>query len=156
MARRPFMEEQMEIRRMSGDDYDGLYRLWTSCAGMGLNDLDDSREGIEKFLARNPETCFAALEGGEVIGAILAGNDGRRGYLYHTAVRPDWRRRGVARQLVERAMAALEACGVHKAALVVFSRNEAGNLFWERLGFAVREDLTYRDRTIHEMVRFDT
>lgn len=142
---------------MDGEDYDALYELWTSCAGMGLNDLDDSREGIGTFLARNPDTCFVALDGdGRVAGCVLAGNDGRRGYLYHTAVRPDCRRTGVARLLVERAMEALEACGINKAALVVFSRNEAGNLFWERLGFTVREDLTYRNRALAESVRLDT
>ena len=87
---------------------------------------------------------------------ILAGNDGRRGYIYHTAVRPDCRRQGTARLLVEKAVVALEECGIHKAALVVFARNEDGNRFWEAMGFTVREDLVYRNRAMAEMVRIDT
>lgn len=123
---------------------------------MGLNNLDDSREGIARFLARNPDTCFVAVEGRKVVGAILTGNDGRRGYIYHTAVHPEYRRLGIARQLVQRAMEALEECGINKVALVVFERNESGNLFWEKMGFTERTDLSYRNRLIREMVRFDT
>lgn len=92
---------QMEIRKMDIDDYDDVYGLWISCDGMGLNNLDDSREGIRKFLTRNPETCFVALDDNRrIIGVILAGNDGRRGYIYHTAVHPDYRKQGVAEGLV--------------------------------------------------------
>lgn len=145
----------MKIRKLTLDDYDEMYALWMSCAGMGLNDLDDSRDGIDKFLKRNPDTCFAAEEEGQLIGVIMAGNDGRRGYIYHTAVIPQYRKQGVARQLVEATMQALEECGINKAALVVFGRNEPGNAFWEKLGFTVREDLVYRNRCIAQMVRID-
>ena len=81
----------MEIRNMQLDDYNSVYALWLNCSGMGLNNLDDSREGITKYLARNPDTCFVAVEQGCIIGAILTGHDGRRGYISHTAVsqRPD-------------------------------------------------------------------
>lgn len=146
----------MEIRNLCIEDYEELYSLWMSCAGMGLNNLDDSREGIAKFLARNPETCFAAAEDGRLVGAILAGNDGRRGYIYHTAVHPGCRKQGIGRRLVEAAMDSLKRCGIHKAALVVFGRNEAGNAFWEKMGFTVRDDLVYRNKAIAEMVRIDT
>ena len=147
----------MEIRKMVIGDYDDVYRLWTSCAGMGLNNLDDSREGIAKFLARNPDTCFVALsEGQQIVGVILAGNDGRRGYIYHTAVHPDFRKQGIGQDLVRQTLDALERCGIHKAALVVFEKNKEGNLFWEKMGFTVREDLIYRNRLITEMVRIDT
>ena len=50
----------MKIRKMVIEDYEKVYQLWMSCAGMGLNNLDDSKEGIEKFLRRNPDTCFVA------------------------------------------------------------------------------------------------
>ena len=147
----------MEIRKMKLEDYSEVYALWMSCKGMGLNDLDDSREGIARFLERNPDTNFVAVDAqGRIAGVILAGNDGRRGYIYHTAVRPDCRRQGTARLLVEKAVAALEECGIHKAALVVFARNEDGNRFWEAMGFTVREDLVYRNRAMAEMVRIDT
>ena len=141
---------------MSVDDYNAVYNLWLSCSGMGLNDLDDSEEGIRKFLERNPETCFVAENDGMVIGVIIAGNDGRRGYIYHTAVNPLFRGRGTGRKLVESAMNALKEAGINKVALVVFGRNKDGNEFWKKMGFTVREDLTYRNKTINKMKRIDT
>ena len=146
----------MTIRNMKGKDHEQVYALWLSCAGMGLNDLDDSREGIEKFLKRNPETCFVAEAEEGIVGAILAGNDGRRGYIYHTAVHPAYRRQGIASKLVERAMDALGALGINKVAMVVFSKNADGNAFWEKNGFTSREDLTYRNKAIRELIRIDT
>ncbi|MFR5133885.1 MAG: GNAT family N-acetyltransferase [Acutalibacter sp.] len=146
----------MEIRPMEWTDYQKVYALWLSCPGMGLNDLDDSLEGIGRFLQRNPETCFVAVEGESIAGCILAGTDGRRAYIYHTAVRPEFRRRGIGRQLVERLLAALQKIGIHKAALVAFSRNQPGNAFWEKMGFTVRTDLTYRNRALTELRRIDT
>ena len=94
----------MDIRKMDINDYDDVYKLWLSCVGMGLNNLDDSKNGIEKFLERNPETCFVAENNEEIIGVIMVGNDGRRGYIYHTAVRPEFRKQGIAHQLVESAL----------------------------------------------------
>lgn len=146
----------MKIRNMKLDDYDAVYAIWLSCPGMGLNDVDDSREGIERFLARNPESCFVAEDGGEVVGVILAGNDGRRGYIYHTAVQSGRQREGIATALVNAAMDALEHLGIRKAALVVFDRNEIGNAFGENIGFSVRHDLVYRNRSIVPMKRIDT
>ncbi len=123
---------------------------------MGLNNLDDSKEGIERFIERNPTTCFVAEENGEIVGAIMVGNDGRRGYIYHTAVHPDFRGRGIARNLVECALNELKKLKINKAALVVFERNKTGNAFWEKLGFNVRDDLVYRNLSLTEMIRFDT
>lgn len=146
----------MKIRKMLIDDYDKVYALWMSCVGMGLNNLDDSREGIAKFLARNPDTCFVAEKDKELVGVIMVGHDGRRGYIYHTAVNPQYRKQGIASKLVDAAIQALEQCGINKVALVVFDRNESGNAFWEKLGFSAREDLVYRNKTIVEMIRIDT
>lgn len=150
------MTDSVQIRTMTVSDYDAVYDMWINTSGMGLNDLDDSREGIEKFLKRNPETCFAAVENGRVIGAIMCGHDGRRGYIYHTSVREEYRGRGIGTTLANSAMAALESEGINKAALVVFARNEKGNAFWERLGFTQRSDIIYRNREPKELVRFDT
>lgn len=146
----------MVIRKMTIEDYNNVYQLWMSCTGMGLNNLDDSREGIDKFLFRNPDTCLVAENGTGLIGAILVGNDGRRGYIYHTAVHPAFRKQGVAKKLVEKAMEELSALGIHKAALVVFSRNEPGNTFWESQGFTTRDDLVYRNRALTQLERIDT
>ena len=146
----------MHIRIMTCHDYDAVYALWLSCKGMGLNDVDDSREGIEKYLRRNPATCFVAEELGRIVGVILAGHDGRRGHISHTAVDEAFQRRGIGRQLVEHVMAAMEREGIIKVNLVVFSHNEKGNAFWESLGFTVRTDLTYRNKSIRTAVRNDT
>lgn len=145
----------MNIRTMTIADYDKVYALWLSCKGMGLNNLDDSCEGIERFLKRNPDTCFVA-EDGELVGVIIAGNDGRRGYIYHTAVSPDHRRKGIAKALVNAALNALRDLGINKTALVVFERNADGNAFWESAGFTPRGDLVYRNKALTEMIRIDT
>ncbi|MGT2907719.1 GNAT family N-acetyltransferase [Streptococcus dentiloxodontae] len=144
------------IREMTISDYDAVYQLWMSCKGMGLNNLDDSREGIAVFLKRNPTTCLVAVEKDTIVGVLLAGHDGRRGYIYHTAVHPDFRHRGIGQQLVDQGLAALQKEGIHKAALVVFDRNQAGNAFWEKCGFTVREDLIYRNKALTDIVRIDT
>ncbi|MBR6703808.1 MAG: GNAT family N-acetyltransferase [Lachnospiraceae bacterium] len=146
----------MKIRLMTINDYEKVYQLWLSCAGMGLNNLDDSREGIARYLRRNPDTCFVAEKSDEIIGVIIAGHDGRRGFIYHTAVDPDHRKQGIATKLVDAAMDALKANGITKAALVVFARNDVGNAFWEKAGFTAREDLVYRNKAIAELIRIDT
>ena len=146
----------MKIRKMQITDYEKIYALWLSCKGMGLNNIDDSQEGIERFLRRNPNTCFVAEENDNIIGVIIAGNDGRRGYIYHTAVSPSERHQGTGAMLVSRALKALEDEDIVKAALVVFNRNDDGNSFWEKQGFTVRNDLIYRNKALTEIVRIDT
>lgn len=146
----------MNIRVMEIGDYDKVYALWVSCKGMGLNNLDDSREGIEAFLKRNPNTCFVAEDGKEIVGVIITGNDGRRGYIYHTAVSPDYRRKGIGEKLVNTAMEALKNEGINKAAMLVFATNDDGNAFWEKQGFTVREDIVYRNKALADIIRLDT
>ena len=146
----------MNIRIMTINDYEEIYALWLSCKGMGLNNLDDSKEGIEKFLKRNPETCFVAETDNKIVGVILMGNDGRRGYIYHTAVHLDYRNLKIATQLVNKAMLALETIGIHKVALVVFEDNIVGNAFWEKMGFTVRDDLLYRNLALKDILKINT
>lgn len=141
---------------MTAEDYSQVYDLWINTKGMGLNDLDDSEEGIEKFLKRNPNTCFVALEDDRIIGVIMAGHDGRRGYIYHTAVSESYRHKGIAASLVENVISALKEEGINKCALVVFCRNTDGNAFWESMGFNERKDLIYRNKAISELTRIDT
>ncbi|MCD7967638.1 MAG: GNAT family N-acetyltransferase, partial [Clostridiaceae bacterium] len=91
-----------------------------------------------------------------LIGDIMDCNDFRRGFIYHTAVLPSYRHQGIATQLVDTAMTALENIGITKVALVVFDRNENGNSFWEAQGFTSRTDLVYRNKSLVELKRFDT
>lgn len=146
----------MEIRKLSIGNYEEVYALWLSTPGMGLNDIDDSKDGIARYLARNPNTCFVALDRDKIIGAILSGHDGRRGYIYHTVVAQSEQNKGVGTALVDAALTALRGEGIHKVALVVFGRNATGNAFWEGRGFGTREDLVYRNRALTQMKRIDT
>ena len=147
----------MQIHKMTIDDYDDVYCLWINTPGMGLNNLYDSRQGIDNFLKRNPNSCFVAMENAKLIGVILSGHDGRRGFIYHTAVDVSQRNNGVGRKLVEAALNALQEEGINKVAFVVFKKNEIGNAFWEKLGFGERTDLVYRNKGISntEMIRLD-
>ena len=146
----------ISIRVMNISDYDKVYALWMSCKNMGLNDLDDSRDGIARYLKRNPASCFVAEEEGTVVGVILSGQDGRRGFLHHLAVAENYRRQGIASALLDQALAALKSEGINKTALVLFKRNETGNAFWEKQGFTDRDDLRYKNKALTEMVRIDT
>ena len=123
---------------------------------MGLNNLDDSKDGIEKFLKRNPDTCYIALEKDEIIGVIMVGSDGRRGYIYHTSVHPNYRKQGIGKKLVDTALDSLLKLGINKVALVVFERNKTGNEFWEKMGFTTRNDIVYRNKALVKIERIDT
>ena len=146
----------MKIELMKIDDYEQVWNLWINIKGMGLNNLDESKEGIERFLKRNPTTCFVARENDKIIGVIMAGHDGRRGFIYHTAVLEEKRKQGVAGELLATAMKALQKEDIKKVALVVFDKNEIGNSFWEKAGFSVRKDLIYRNKALEDLKRIDT
>jgi ribosomal protein S18 acetylase RimI-like enzyme len=152
------MGDLMLISKMTINDYLDVYNLWIATKGMGLNNIDDSKEGIEKYLKRNPNTCFVARENDELIGVIISGHDGRRGFIYHTSVKESERNKGIGKRLVETALNALKEEGISKVALVVFKNNEIGNLFWEKIGFEQRNDLIYRNLTISdtEMIKINT
>lgn len=146
----------INFRTMTIDDYDRVYELWINTPGMGLNTTDDSREGIDKYLKRNPTTSFIAECDGKIIGVIMAGHDGRRGFIHHTAVLPEYRNQGIAKKLVDCAMSALDKEGINKVALVAFKKNDVGNGFWANIGFTERNDLVYRNKNIRELNRIDT
>ena len=144
----------LDYRLMTINDYEAAYDLWLIC-GNGLNDKDDSREGIEKYLNRNSNNSFVAVLDGKVVGAILCGPDGRRGIIQHTCVSPNCRRMGIGHKLVNLAIVALKKEGINKVLLVVFKKNKSGNAFWESQGFTLREDLNYRNKALVEMIRID-
>lgn len=138
------------IRVMQKRDYKQASVLWNDIEGMGMRNLDDSCEGIEKFLERNPTTCFVAEEENQVIGTILCGHDGRRALVYHLAVAKGKRHFGYGRALVQAVEMAVKREGLHKIALVVFKDNKQGNDFWERMGYQRREDLNYRNKSLNQ------
>lgn len=133
------------IRRMKIEDYPLVYGLWTRCTGFTMRDIDDSEDAIKTFLKRNPDTCFVAEDdGGRIIGAILAGHDGRRSRIYHGG-RSRRARYGHWLAFGGPVVEALRAIGLPKVAVGVPADNDAGNDFWEHQGFAVRDDLVYRE-----------
>lgn len=146
----------MKIELFDIEHCEAVRELWHSVPGVGLNNVDDSREGIERYLIRNSTTSFIARENGQVAGSILADHDGRRGVIYHLTVSPNFRRRGIGSQLVKASLDALRAEHISKVALVVFARNDSGNAFWESQGFTTRPDITYRNHALVEMIRQDT
>lgn len=146
----------MKIRTMKITDYEKVYTLWMSCKNMGFNDIDDSKEGIARFLERNPNTSFVAIENDELLGIILGGHDGRRGYIYHMSVAEHHRKKGIGSSLVKKCLESFKNEKISKVALLVFKYNETGNTFWEKQGFILREDVNYRNIGLRELVRIDT
>ena len=142
---------EYRIRQVTIEDYDAIFALWNSTeqSRRALNPVDDSREGIERYLKRNPGTCFAAAEGDRIIGVILTGHDGRRGIIHHLCVHPDFRRAGIASRLVSAAEEALQKEGIQKVFGLVFVDNKTANGFWEKQGYSLRTNLNYRNKSLN-------
>ena len=130
---------------MTIEDYQGVHDLWMTIKGFAIRSIDDSREGVERFLKRNPAISVVAEENGEIVGSILCGHDGRRGCLYHVCVREDCRMRGIGKSMVVRCMEELEKEKISKVSLIAFTENDIGNAFWKEIGWTKREDLNYYD-----------
>ena len=141
-------------RLVTIEDYDEIFALWNSTeqSRRALNPVDDSREGIERYLKRNPDTCFAAVSDDRIIGVILTGHDGRRAIIHHMCVHPDYRRMGIAAHLVSLAEDALKKEGIQKIFGLVFKDNEAANAFWEQQGYSLRTNLNYRNKSLNKAV----
>ena len=138
-------------RPVTIEDYESILALWNSAeqSRRALNPVDDSKAGIERYLKRNPGTCFLACDADapqKTIGVILSGHDGRRGIVHHLCVHPDYRRLGIARCLVRKAEEALRAEGISKVFGLVFRDNDPANAFWEEQGYALRTNLNYRNK----------
>ncbi len=138
------------IRKMTMEDYEGVKKLWMSISGFGIRSIDDSRDGVERFLARNPETSIVAEHEGEIVGTILCGHDGRNAGFYHVCVKKELRRQGIGTNMAVAAMRALQAEHINKVSLVAFKHNEAGNQFWHKEGWKLREDLNTYDFVLNE------
>ncbi len=147
----------MEIRQMQTADYDDVCALWHTIRGFAMRSIDDSREGVEKFLERNPGLSTVAVEDDHIVGAILCGHDGRRATLYHVCVEERYRKRGIGKSMVVRCMKELQKQGINKVALIAFTHNDVGNAFWKEIGWTEREDLNYYDFTLNteNIVKFN-
>ena len=138
------------IRTLELEDYEQVYKLWTEIKGFGIRSIDDSREGVERFLKRNPTTSVVAVQNGRIIGNILCGHDGRTGFFYHVCVAREYRKHGIGCRMVRQAIEALEREGVSKVSLIAFKQNLVGNAFWQGIGWTEREDLNYYDFVLND------
>lgn len=143
---RPFL-----LRPFVLGDYDAVYDLWSRSEGVGLGD-SDTRSAIAAYLERNPGMSAVAIDaasgGGSIVGAALCGHDGRRGTLHHVAVEPSYRRRGIARALVDWGIARLGEAGIAKCNIFLWRDNTDGAAFWTREGWVGRADLVVMQRPI--------
>lgn len=137
------------IRTMTAGDYEGVHALWRSIKGFAMRSIDDSKEGVARFLERNPFSSVVAWEDGRIVGAILCGHDGRRGCMYHVCVHEEYRMRGIGKAMVVFAMEALKLEKISKVSLIAFTENDIGNTFWKQMGWTKREDLNYYDFTLN-------
>jgi len=144
------LEGELRIRAMTSADYDAVLALWSVTEGIGLSEADD-RGAIATYLARNPGLSLVALRGEAVVGAVLCGHDGRRGYLHHLAVVPAERGRGLGRTLAERCLIGLGALGIGKANIVVYASNADGQAFWRATGWTGRDDLLVMQRATERL-----
>ena len=152
------MKEHIFIRPMAERDYEKVYKLWTTIRGFGIRSIDDSAEGVGRFLRRNPTTSMVALDGERVVGAILCGHDGRRGCFSHVCVHADYRKQGIGKAMAVACMRALQEEQINTVSLIAFKSNEVGNCFWRSVGWTFREDLNYYDFTLNDanITRFVT
>lgn len=130
----------IDISQFEIESYDDVLALWQQCRGVGLSDAD-SRENIKAYIDRNPGMSFVATACDKVVGIVLAGHDGRRGYIHHLAVHPDYRRKGIGCRLVDRCLTALADSDIHKCHIFIFNNNADGIAFWKSIGWTHRSDI---------------
>ena len=135
---------------MVPEDYDEVHALWLTIRGFGIRALDDSREDILRFIQRNPTTSVVARVDGRIVGSILCGSDGRQGALYHVCVAEPFRRRSIGIRMVGFCMHQLRYMGINKVSLIALASNDAGNAFWNQIGWKRKNDVNYYEFVLNE------
>ena len=129
-----------KVRLMSIDDYDEVYKLWQSIKNFAIRQIDDSKEGIIKFLKRNKSTCVVAIYEGKIVGSILCGHDGREACFYHVCVKENLRNKGIATNMVSYIIKKLNKLSI----------NKLGNTFWRDIGFVQNKKLNIYEKVLNE------
>ena len=128
------------IRPMTIEDYDEVFAMWQITSKRALSSADE-REQIARYLERNKGLSQVAVSDGKIIGTVLAGHDGRRGFIHHMAVLPEYRRRRIGHALAEKAIENIRSDGIEKTHIFCYRDNEAGQKFWSDFGFVRRDDI---------------
>ncbi len=146
------MKEELAftLRPMKEEDYAEAHDLWMTIHGFGIRSIDDSKEGVSRFLKRNPGISVVAEAKGKIVGTILCGHDGRTGYFYHVCVQEEYRRHGIGKAMAIFCMRALQEEQVNKVSLIAFTGNAIGNKFWHESGWKMREDVNVYDFVLNE------
>ena len=141
---------EYSIRTMEKEDYDEVYKLWTTIHGFAMRSIDDSKEGVSRMLDRNPGLSVVAVADGKIVGTILVGHDGRHACFYHVCVHENYRKNGIGRAMATSAMVRLKSEGITKIQLVAFTDNQLGNSFWQAEQWVERKDLNVYDFTLND------
>lgn len=139
----------IQIREMHIEDYDRIIALWNDSEGIGLSSAD-SREEIHRYLKHNPRLSFIAEEGSQIVGAVLCGHDGRRGYIHHLAVNKAHRRKGIGKALVDHCLQSLELEKISRCHIFVYADNPNALKFWEDTGWFKRNELVLMSINVGE------
>ena len=139
-----------KIRTMEESDYEEVYKLWTTIHGFAMRSVDDSKEGVSRFLNRNPGLSVVAVSDNKIVGTILVGHDGRHACFYHVCVHENYRKHGIGKAMASEAMVRLKAEGISKIQLVAFKGNQLGNSFWQAEQWTEREDLNVYDFVLND------
>ncbi len=137
----------IHIREMRSEDYQEAHDLWNNLPGMGLSSAD-REEALLAFLMKNPKTCFVVTHNRQLVGTILGGSDGRRGYLYHLAVHQDFQKQGIGAKLLQTCLDALREARIEKCHIFVYTDNLEGQKFWEKQGWQKRDDILVMSKVI--------
>jgi ribosomal protein S18 acetylase RimI-like enzyme len=115
-------------------DHERAVALWCEIDSVEICE-GDSREEVAEYLKRNPGLSRVAEVEGKIVGAVMCGHDGRRGWIYHLAVAPEYRGRGVGKMLLDDCVRGLQRAGLKRAIILVEGQNAAGHKFWLREGW---------------------
>lgn len=141
----------MQLRVMEKSDYKKVYNLWSQIEGFGLRSIDDSKENIERFLDRNPNTSVVVeCDNKNIIASILCGHDGRTGYFYHVCVKEEFRMHGLGHKMVDFCIKALKYEKINKISLIAFKQNTLGNKFWANYNFIKNNNIFVYELSLNE------
>lgn len=131
----------VKITKMIIKDYDEVFALWQNSEGVCLHNDSDSKKSIQKYLKRNPGLSFVARDKNILVGAVLCGHDGRRGYLHHLAVAKSHRKKGLGKALAQKALSKLSSVGIPRCHIFVLGENINAQKFWKKIGWLELKDL---------------